>query len=259
MDQKKKPVIGVSPLYDETKESIWMLPGYLEGLLEVGAIPVILPLTAQKEDYEYLDAQFDGYLLTGGHDIDPALYGEEKSENCGAPCAMRDTIEPYLYHMAVAEDKPVLGICRGIQLINVLEGGTLYQDLPSEYKTTVEHHMSAPYDRVEHKVDIKMDSPLYDLVKKEKLRVNSYHHQAVRTLGEKLVSMAVSEDGLVEAVYRPDLKFVWGVQWHPEFLYRKDADAKKIFQAFVDACGTDGGGLYDRGWTDGGILYSSPE
>ena len=210
MEKQKKPVIGVCPLYDETKESIWMLPGYLEGLKEAGSIPAILPLTAERADYETLDAQIDGYLLTGGHDIDPALYGEERNKNCGEPCRMRDMIEPWIYERAVLEDKPVLGICRGIQL--------------------------APYDRAVHEVDIKSDSPLYDLLKKEKLGVNSYHHQAVRTVGDKLSVMAVSEDGLVEAVCRKDRTFVWGVQWHPEFLYRKDADAKKIFQAFVDAC-----------------------
>ena len=219
MEKQKKPVIGVCPLYDETKESIWMLPGYLEGLKEAGSIPAILPLTAERADYETLDAQIDGYLLTGGHDIDPALYGEERNKNCGEPCRMRDMIEPWIYERAVLEDKPVLGICRGIQLINVAEGG-----------------MCAPYDRAVHEVDIKSDSPLYDLLKKEKLGVNSYHHQAVRTVGDKLSVMAVSEDGLVEAVCRKDRTFVWGVQWHPEFLYRKDADAKKIFQAFVDAC-----------------------
>ena len=210
MEKQKKPVIGVCPLYDETKESIWMLPGYLEGLKEAGSIPAILPLTAERADYETLDAQIDGYLLTGGHDIDPALYGEERNKNCGEPCRMRDMIEPWIYERAVLEDKPVLGICRGILL--------------------------APYDRAVHEVDIKSDSPLYDLLKKEKLGVNSYHHQAVRTVGDKLSVMAVSEDGLVEAVCRKDRTFVWGVQWHPEFLYRKDADAKKIFQAFVDAC-----------------------
>ena len=169
MEKQKKPVIGVCPLYDETKESIWMLPGYLEGLKEAGSIPVILPLTAERADYETLDAQIDGYLLTGGHDIDPALYGEERNKNCGEPCRMRDMIEPWIYERAVLEDKPVLGICRGIQFINVAEGGTLYQDLPSEYQTGVEHHMCAPYDRAVHEVDIKSDSPLYDLLKKEKL------------------------------------------------------------------------------------------
>ena len=160
MEKQKKPVIGVCPLYDETKESIWMLPGYLEGLKEAGSIPAILPLTAERADYETLDAQIDGYLLTGGHDIDPALYGEERNKNCGEPCRMRDMIEPWIYERAVLEDKPVLGICRGIQLINVAEGGTLYQDLPSEYQTGVEHHLCAPYDRAVHEVDIKSDSPL---------------------------------------------------------------------------------------------------
>lgn len=237
MAEEKKPVIGVIPLYDETKESIWMLPGYLEGLQEAGAIPVILPLTATREDYARLDEQIDGYLFTGGHDIFPKLYGEEKKQTCGSPCEMRDELEPYLYRMALDENKPVLGICRGIQLINVLEGGTLYQDLPTEYKTDVEHHMEPPYDRTVHSVDIMTESPLYDLLEKSHMDVNSYHHQAIKALGSGLEIMAVSEDGLVEAVYRPDKKFVWGVQWHPEFIYKKDEDAGKILRKFVRECG----------------------
>ncbi len=238
MAEEKKPVIGVIPLYDETKESIWMLPGYLEGLQTAGAIPVVLPLTAAKEDYVRLDEQIDGYLFTGGHDISPELYGEEKKKTCGSPCGMRDELEPYLYRMALTEDKPVLGICRGIQLINVLEGGTLYQDLPTEYETDVEHHMEPPYDRTVHSVDIISESPLYDLLGKSHMDVNSYHHQAVKTPGNGLKVMAVSEDGLVEAVYRPDKKFVWGVQWHPEFIYKRNDDARKILRKFVEISST---------------------
>ena len=236
MEKQKKPVIGVCPLYDETKESIWMLPGYLEGLKEAGSIPAILPLTAERADYETLDAQIDGYLLTGGHDIDPALYGEERNKNCGEPCRMRDMIEPWIYERAVLEDKPVLGICRGIQLINVAEGGTLYQDLPSEYQTGVEHHMCAPYDRAVHEIDIKSDSPLYDLLKKEKLGVNSYHHQAVKNPAPSLSVMALAADGTIEAVEDKSKKFLWAVQWHPEFLYKSDDNSFKILKKFIDEC-----------------------
>lgn len=234
----KKPVIGVIPLYDEDRESIWMVPGYLDGLRAAGAVPVILPLQAEKEEYIQLDGLLDGYLMTGGHDVSPELYGEEPKENCGAVCRERDVMETEIYRRAVEQDKPVLGICRGIQLMNVLEGGTLYQDIPTEYRASVpvEHHMCAPYDRTVHRVFLEKNCPLCQALGREELQVNSYHHQAVKEIGKNLVVMARAEDGLVEAVYRPDRRFVWGVQWHPEFIYQKDADALKIFKVFVAAC-----------------------
>lgn len=239
---KKKPVIGVIPLFDEEKDSIWMVPGYMEGIREAGGIPVILPLTGDEADFLQLDEGIDGYLFTGGHDVSPEIYGAEKSPLCGALCPEREQIEKYYYDRAVAFNKPVFGICRGIQLINALEGGTLYQDLPAEYAGTnsdgekTEHHMSAPYDRTIHKVTLVKDSPLFALLGCEELPVNSYHHQAVKELAPGLKSMAVSEDGLIEAIYRPDRKFIWAVQWHPEFIYKKDETCAMLFRKFVEAC-----------------------
>ncbi|MGN0482511.1 MAG: gamma-glutamyl-gamma-aminobutyrate hydrolase family protein [Lachnospiraceae bacterium] len=233
--KSRKPVVGVVPLFDEEKDSIWMLPGYLQGLQDAGAIPVILPFTGSRLDYEILDAQIDGYLFTGGHDIDPALYGEKKLPQCGAISRERDALEPLLYEFALRQNKPLLGICRGIQMINVIEGGNLYQDLPSQHKSETDHHMKPPYDRTVHSVTVKEDSPLFQLWGKTEKLVNSYHHQAIRTVAAALKVMAVSEDGIVEAVCRPDHPFLWGVQWHPEFIYQKDEEQKKIFEAFVKA------------------------
>lgn len=235
---KKKPVIGIIPLWDEEKESVWMVPGYLDGIRDAGGIPMILPLAPHMEDIGQLDSMIDGYLFTGGHDVDSHMYGEEPLPVCGTCCHERDILEKEIYGIAKAEDKPVLGICRGIQLINVLQGGTLYQDLPQQFSGTkeIEHHMIAPYDRTVHEVSITEGTPLYTLLEQKTLPVNSYHHQGVRTLGEGLEVMAVSEDGLVEGIYVPDKKFIWGIQWHPEFIYQKDDTARKIFRAFVEAC-----------------------
>lgn len=235
---KKKAIIGIVPLYDEEKESIWMLPGYMDGIYAAGGIPVILPLHAGEEELRELDGNIDGYLLTGGHDVAPEFYGAKKSPLCGAACEDRDRLEKLLYRIAGEKDKPVLGICRGIQLLNVLHGGTLYQDLPAEFSAekTLEHHMTPPYDRTVHEVTLEKDAPLYKLLGQEQLAVNSYHHQGVKLLGEGLSVMAVAEDGLVEGIYVPDRKFVWGIQWHPEFIYQKDEASRKIFRAFVEAC-----------------------
>ncbi len=232
----KRPVIGIIPLADEEKESLWMLPGYMEGIQAAGGLPLMLPLTEDAEELEEIAELCDGILLSGGHDVDPALYGAEVSPHCGQPCPRRDRMEKALYALALEKDLPVLGICRGLQLLNVLEGGTLYQDLPSEFRETVDHHMTAPYDRVQHRVEIPEGTPLYELLGKRTLGVNSYHHQGVKKKGPLLQVMATAPDGLIEGLYRPDKRFVWGVQWHPEFSYRTDPDAMKIFECFVNAC-----------------------
>ena len=234
----QKPVIGVIPLWDEEKDSIWMVPGYLDGIRDAGGIPVILPLQSSVRELEQLDTLMDGYLFTGGHDVNPQMYGEAPISACGVCCPERDSLEQTIYGMAKDKDKPILGICRGIQLLNVLAGGTLYQDLPQQFSGSreIEHHMTAPYDRTVHEVEIIDKTPLYALLQQKTLPVNSYHHQGIKCVGKGFEVMAVSEDGLVEGIYAPDKKFVWGVQWHPEFIYQKDDTARKIFRAFVEAC-----------------------
>ncbi len=233
-----KPVIGVVPLFDDEKDSIWMVPGYMEGIRMAGGLPIILPLKVQEDEIRQIVRMCNGFLFTGGHDVDPTLYGAPKSERCGPANHDRDVLEQRIFEYALKDDKPVFGICRGIQLINVLCGGTLYQDLPAEYKGTkvVEHHMQPPYDVPCHQVKIVRGTPLERILNKLTLEVNSYHHQAIKELSKNLKPMAISEDGLVEAVYMPGKKFIQAVQWHPEFIYLADEDACKLFKAFVDAC-----------------------
>ena len=230
-----KPIIGVTPLWDEARNSYWMLPGYLEGLMEAGTIPVILPLTADRADISRLVGLCSGFLFTGGQDVSPEIYGEEPKPACGERCPARDGLERELLHQALEKDRPVLGICRGIQLLNACLGGTLYQDLPTEHPSQVPHTMTPPYDRVIHTVHILPDTPLATLLQRTELGVNSYHHQAVRTLAPGLAEMARSADGLVEAVYLPDRTFVWAVQWHPELSFRTDESSRKILSAFAAA------------------------
>ena len=227
--------VGVMPLYDDEKESYWMLPGYMRMLEEQGAVPLMLPMTADREKLDYFLSICDGFLLTGGHDVSPQVYRAVKSEKCGACCPLRDEMEFYLLREAADRDKAVLGICRGIQLMNVCYGGTLYQDLPSEYGSGVEHHMKPPYDRVAHMVDVRKNTPLYDAVGKERIGVNSYHHQAINELSPAFEAMAVSEDGLIEAIFMPGKKYVAGVQWHPEFFYETDESCVRLIESFVRA------------------------
>ena len=231
----EKPIIGVMPLLDEEKNSYWMLPGYLEGVKEAGAIPIILPLAADGTDIAQLVEICDGFLFTGGQDVAPQLYGESLKPTCGELCPARDTLEQELLRRALKQDKPILGICRGLQFLNAALGGTLYQDLPTEHPSEIGHSMKPPYDRTAHTVHIWPMTPLSALLEKTELGVNSCHHQAVKTLAPGLVEMARSADDLVEAVYLPGRTFVWAVQWHPEMSLRTDEDSRKMFMALVTA------------------------
>lgn len=230
---RKKPVIGIIPLMDEEKESYWMLPGYMDGLIQAGGVPVMLPMTSDTKILQQLADSCDGFLFTGGQDVSPALYGEQTLPGCGKCCALRDEMEKQLFFMAVQKNKSVLGICRGIQFINAVLGGSLYQDLPSQRPSGTEHHQSPPYDVPCHRVQIVRESPLFSLLQKQEISVNSYHHQAVKNLSDKLIPMAYSEDGLVEAVCMPEKNFVWAVQWHPEFSFLSDENSRSILKKFV--------------------------
>lgn len=230
-----KPIIGVMPLWDDEKESIWMLPGYFDGINQAGAIPIMFPFTEDKQELDQLINMCDGFLFTGGHDASPELYNENPLDGLVSCCMKRDKMESYILKKTIQINKPVLGICRGIQFINAALGGTLYQNLPTQFETETEHHQNPPYDVPVHKVKVIKDSPLYKCLNSELLDVNSYHHQAVKDLAPNLKVMAVSEDGLVEAVYMPELRFLWAVQWHPEFSYKTDDNSRKIFKAFIEA------------------------
>lgn len=228
-----RKVIGVIPLYDDEKESYWMLPGYMKMLEEENAIPMMLPLTSKKEELDYFLEICGGFLLTGGHDVSPLLYRADKKPWCGQCCELRDDMERYILSKAVKQNKSVLGVCRGVQLMNACFGGTLYQDLKTEYTSSIDHHMIPPYNRVAHQVAVQKSSPLYDILNRDQIGVNSYHHQAIKTLSPDFQTAAVSEDGLIESIYMPSKKFVVGVQWHPEFSYEVDENSRKLIKAFV--------------------------
>lgn len=231
-----RKIIGVIPLYDDEKDSLWMVPGYMKVIEECGGTPIILPLTDNMEELDQCFNMCDGVLMTGGHDVNPKMYGEEKRSNCGLPNDTRDNMEKYLFEKALETDMPVLGICRGIQLMNVLLGGTLYQDLPTEKTSDIEHHMDAPYDRAAHNVFVLPDTMLADIIGEGEYSVNSYHHQAIKEVAKDAEVMAVSEDGIVEAICVHNKKFVVGVQWHPEFAYKKDEKCKRLVNEFISSC-----------------------
>ncbi len=228
----RKPIIGVLPLYDKERDSYWMLPAYFKGLEQAGGLPIMLPLDG-AEDCAQLASVCDGLLFTGGQDVDPALYGEMAEDCCGELCPARDRLEQALLQAAVDQSIPILGICRGLQLINVALGGSLWQDLPSRRPESRNHRMERPYDRAEHAV--WLTGPLAALYGADSLGVNSCHHQGIKTLAPLLRPMATAEDGLIEAFYHPEQSFLWAVQWHPEFFEPKSGPGAPIFRAFVQA------------------------
>ena len=236
MENTTRPLIGLVPLMDYQKASYWMLPGYMEGIQQAGGVPVMLPLTDDEAALARLADTCDGFLLTGGQDVAPSVYGAAQTSLCGETCPPRDAMEQKLLALARAQDKPVLGICRGIQFLNAALGGTLWQDLPVEYPSEVNHHQTGAYEAPIHTVRLLPGTPLADLLGKDTLPVNSYHHQAIHTLAPGLAAMAAAPDGIIEAVYGPGKRFVWAVQWHPEFSYKVNEDSRKIFAAFVGAC-----------------------
>ena len=230
----KSPLIGVTPLWDAARRSIWMLPDYLDGIKAAGGLPVVLPLDLSEEDADRIVETCDGFLFTGGQDVSPALYGMQDATGTVVSSPERDQLESLLLSKALQADKAVLGICRGLQFINAFLGGTLWQDLPSQHPSEIVHRQGKPYGVPTHQVTLRGD--LRVLLGKDLLEVNTLHHQAVRDLGKGLVPMAVAPDGLVEAVQLPGKRFVWAVQWHPEYLFRTDANSLAIFSFFVEHC-----------------------
>ena len=216
----KKPVIGVTPLWDVERQSVWIIPEYLDAIRSAGGIPVILPLKAGEADIRQAVASLDGILFTGGPDV--------------GTCPERDALESFVLDAAMGADKPVLGICRGIQFINAALGGTLWQDLPTERPSKITHRQDKPYNQAAHRVSLS--GPIRELMGKPETAVNSRHHQAVKELAPGFSAMAISPDGLVEAAWMPGKRFVWAVQWHPEYLFDKESDSLALFKAFINAC-----------------------
>ncbi len=230
----KKPMIGVTPLWDAERQSVWMLPDYLDGIKAAGGLPVVLPLEMSEEDANQVVETCDGFLFTGGQDVSPVLYGMKDATGTIVASPERDKTETLLLSKALQADKAVLGICRGLQFINVFLGGTLWQDLPSQHPSEIVHRQGKPYGVPSHQV--QLSGNLKSLLGKDILEVNTLHHQAVKDLGKGLTAMAIAPDGIIEAVQMLGKRFVWAVQWHPEYLFRTDSDSLAIFSCFVEHC-----------------------
>lgn len=246
MDEMKKILIGITCNYLESvpsafqagigaEEQAWQLlaQDYLDAVWRAGAVPVLLPVDREPERALAMLDMVDGLLSSGGNDMVPANYGR-RVENCGIMDPARDRMEMALIEKALREDKPVLGICRGIQVMNVAMGGTLCQDLVTDgFKV---HSIFASRRNIPtHQVKVAEGTLLAEITGAGDLWVNSFHHQAVGELAPGLTAAAVSEDGVVEAVTVPGKRFAMAVQWHPEMMFDSEKQ-QAIFRAFVGAC-----------------------
>lgn len=229
----RKPIIGLTPSVEEDKNMQVVQPGYLESIDRAGGIGILLPLTDRPEDIAQYVELCDGFLFVGGPDIEPWRFGQELLEACGPQNVRRDAVEFLLLEAALKADKPILGVCRGIQVLNVALGGTLYQDIPSQRPSNTAHRMEEPYNRDIHGLTVVPGTPLAELP--SLTGVNSRHHQAICDLALGLEVMAYSEDGLVEAVRMPEKKFVWAVQWHPEAYWKEEGANPELFRRLVKA------------------------
>ncbi len=234
----KKPVIGLTPSHNTENDDISMRPTYIRALEAAGALSFVLPLEASKEDFIQLSSLCQGFLFTGGPDPHPFLWGEEIHKNCGPVSVKRDQMELNLLSIAMEQKKPVLGICRGAQMLNIGLGGDIYQDIDSQYRSAfpIAHTQPLHYRHPSHHVDVKKNTLLASFGDDTSIQVNSCHHQAIRRLAPGLIAGGVASDGIVEEIELPDYPFLVGVQWHPEYLWETDPCARNLFQAFVDAC-----------------------
>ncbi len=217
--------------------------GMVHAVFKAEGVPLLIPFWGEGDDAtnfsEALNG-FDGLLLTGGVDIAPASYGEKAKQKEWEGDLKRDQYELGLFREALRHDLPVLGVCRGFQLMNVALGGSLYQDLPTEYLGSKTHRDQDLYDQLFHSIQLERGSLLRELEGKSTAVVNSVHHQGLKELGEGLKIVARAPDGVVEAV-EGDGGFLVGVQWHPEWLPQESKLGGKVFEAFIQAC-ADGGG-----------------
>jgi putative glutamine amidotransferase len=214
---------------------------YVRVLTDVGAVPWLVPLlTGDEATLRAIYEQTDGIFLTGGVDVDPSNYGEEMHELCGRTDAARDWVELRLIRWAMADRKPILGVCRGIQMLNVAAGGTLYQDVQAQYQGSMKHDYFPPTDGYQrdsiiHDASIEPDSRLERILGFRSVSVNSMHHQGIKTLAPIFQPTAYAPDGLIEGIEGNDEWFLVGVQWHPEELVESRPDMRRLFGAFVDA------------------------
>ena len=230
------PLIGVSTSITVAKqpERAYVNSAYLYAVQQAGGVPVPLPPQLSAASLERLGGALHGLLLTGGGDVDPALFGESPHATLYDVAPARDVLETAALAWALRRGLPVLAVCRGIQVLNVALGGSLYQDVGSDPGTQIPHSQTEPRDQPTHKVRVAPGSRLAETLGTDEIEVNSMHHQAIKGLGRGLAAVAWAPDQIVEGAELDDpSRFVLGVQWHPEELVGHSEPARRLFAALV--------------------------
>ena len=237
----RKPVIGITPtpMDDQQPHGSFtryaIATGYTEAVEAAGGVPLVIP--PQQGNIDAILSIVDGVILSGGGDIDPALYGDsDLHEKTYGIHAGRDDLELAIAKEAVERDLPVLCICRGIQVLNVALGGTLIQDVPDQYSSEIQHRQQdegIPKEEPGHRVSVSPGSLLEQTYGTSEIEVNSFHHQAIKDLAPGLEINGVATDEIVEAVSHPESTWILGVQWHPEMMFRDHPEHLKPFSALV--------------------------
>ena len=237
--RRQQPLIGITSAYKPGLEEDSVASGalrytYINAVLESGGVPVLLPPNQSEEALQRYVKTLDGLMLTGGDDIPPSAYGEKPHPTTNLMAEQRYNFESRLVSLWLEGEKPILGICLGMQMVNVVSGGTLIQDIPSQVADDVGHKGTNENLIVNHSVKIKPDSRLARLLNADEITVNSIHHQSVKDVGRNLTVAARSTDGVIEALELTNSKFGLFVQWHPERMDKPHS--KAIFGSFIKAC-----------------------
>jgi putative glutamine amidotransferase len=240
--QPKPPLIGISAslLIIESgslmgRERIAVGHDYIEAIRLAGGTPIVMPIIEGKEFIQQQMQCVDALLLSGGYDVCPLFYDEEPQRGLEAICPDRDRYEIQLLQAARESQKPILGICRGLQLLNVAFGGTLYQDIEMALSSPVQHNQKAKPEEATHTVTLMPCTKLNQIMEENLLLTNSFHHQAIKDLAPGLVANAYAKDEIIEGVEGEGDLFILGVQWHPELMFNKHPKMLKLFHAFVEA------------------------
>jgi len=210
---------------------------YIRAVQAAGGLPVVIPPVLKENELHELFVRLDGLLLSGGNDVDPAIFGQTRHPATRGVSDERDRAELALVRWAIAEDKPMLAICRGIQVINVATGGTLVQDIPTQIPDATAHSFSddTPRDFIAHTVRVDAGTRLASILGATEVATNSWHHQSCQAPGKGIVFTAWTSDGVAEAAEVPGHRFAVAVQWHPEEMFHNRADMLALFRALIEA------------------------
>jgi putative glutamine amidotransferase len=235
MTKQTRPRIGITMRLELETDRFYLSRYYSEAVEAAGGLPVHIPLIPHADFIQQAVANLDGVLLPGSDsDVDPLRYGRDPHPNLGSVHPIKDETDLLVLREVEERALPLFAICFGLQILNVSRGGTLIQDIPSQWSNAIKHQQGAPRDRPSHNVRLLEDSLIGQLMQSDRAPVNSHHHQALETLGRELVATAWASDGLVEAVEDPRSdRFVVGVQWHPELGWERDELSRALFAHFV--------------------------